>query len=305
MTQKASVAQLGYIGVNATDVNNWAKFMQEVTGMQVSGATDDGGVYLRMDDRQYRFLIHPSDTDDVAYIGWQVANESDLDAIAAQVEEAGFHVTLGSREDIDSKHVLGLIKFEDPSGIKTEVFYGAGKATQPYHASRASSGFKTGDLGIGHAVVHVPDVDRSLSFYRDVLGFRVSDNIPGRTAFMHCNSRHHSLALFSRGPNQKQVMNHFMIQYNQIDDVGIAYDIADQRGDRFATSIGRHPNDQNISFYVVNPSGFHTECAWGARDVDDRVWETEMYSRTEPNYWNHRRHAELESNLSSPVTTTR
>jgi biphenyl-2,3-diol 1,2-dioxygenase len=298
MTGKSGVSQLGYIGVNATDVPGWASFMQEVTGMQVSDKADDGSTYLRMDDRQYRFLIHPSEQNDVAYIGWQVADEAALDGIAAQVEEAGIKVTPGSKEDTEAKHVLGLIKFEDPSGIKTEVFCGAEVATKPYHPSRASSGFKTGDLGIGHAVLWVPDVDKSLRFYRDVLGFTVSDNIWGRVAFMHCNSRHHSLALFAAGQNTDRRMNHFMIQYNQLDDVGMAYDIAEKRGDEFATHIGRHPNDQNISFYVVNPSGFNTECAWGARDVDDMVWETEMYSRTTTNYWNHPRGQRAEANAS-------
>jgi 2,3-dihydroxyethylbenzene 1,2-dioxygenase len=263
--------------------------------MQVSDKDDDGRVYIRMDERHHRFILIPSDYDDAACFGWEVRNEQELDAIASQVEAAGITVTPGTREEVEARKVLNLIKFNDPSGFPLEVYYGAQLASQPFYPSRASSGFRTGDMGLGHGVIHYPGVNEGVKFYRDILGFRISD-VGGVGAFMHVNPRHHSLAMFERRPEMKTRMNHFMVQYNEIDDIGIAYDICRERGDKFNTAIGRHPNDQNISFYVHNPSGWHTECGWGQRSVDDSVWESETYSRTE-NYWNHRSHMELEANL--------
>ncbi|HEY3117351.1 MAG TPA: VOC family protein [Chloroflexota bacterium] len=50
---------------------------------------------------------------------------------------------------------------------------------------------------IGHIVLHVSDVERSVKFYRDVIGFEVSRYQPGgNTAFLTCGEIHHDLALF-------------------------------------------------------------------------------------------------------------
>ena len=48
---------------------------------------------------------------------------------------------------------------------------------RPFHSQRAIGGFTTGDLGMGHIVVNVDDYEKSLAFYRDGLGLRLSDYI--------------------------------------------------------------------------------------------------------------------------------
>ncbi len=147
MPTKATVAELGYLGINTRDVNGWVKFITEVTGMSVSPEADDDGTrIIRMDERQCRLLIQPSDQEDIGYLGWHVADEASLDAIASQVEADGIEVELGTKEEIESRHVTGLIKFKDPSGLSTEIAYGPALSSKPFYPSRPTSGFKTGDL---------------------------------------------------------------------------------------------------------------------------------------------------------------
>src|SRR4051794_19971978 len=54
---------------------------------------------------------------------------------------------------------------------------------------------------LNHAVLYVRDVERSLAFYRDVLGFRVKVEIPGRAVFLQAegSSNDHDLGLFAIG----------------------------------------------------------------------------------------------------------
>jgi catechol 2,3-dioxygenase len=47
---------------------------------------------------------------------------------------------------------------------------------------------------IGHVHLKVADLDRSLAFYRDVLGFQVTGQVPG-AAFIAAGGYHHHLAL--------------------------------------------------------------------------------------------------------------
>jgi catechol-2,3-dioxygenase len=51
---------------------------------------------------------------------------------------------------------------------------------------------------LGHVGLHVRDLDRSVAFYRDVLGIHVSDEVPHKAAFMSSQERmaeHHELLL--------------------------------------------------------------------------------------------------------------
>jgi extradiol dioxygenase len=83
--------------------------------------------------------------------------------------------------------------------------------------------FVTGDKGLGHAVLIVPDWDEATRFFVDVLGFRISDDIEtGITArFLHCNPRHHSLA-FSAVPGMSG-FHHLMLEVTDPEQVRQAY----------------------------------------------------------------------------------
>jgi 2,3-dihydroxybiphenyl 1,2-dioxygenase len=149
-------------------------------------------------------------------------------------------------------------------------------------------------MGLGHIVIRVDDSARSLHFYRDVLGMRISDFIElqkghrlGRQlslTFMHCNPRHHSVA-FGEIPVPKRLL-HFMLQTKTLDDVCTTMYLAQDRGISISASLGRHTNDHMVSFYMRSPSGFEIEYGFGARTVDDATWKVQQhYSGS---MWGHR-----------------
>jgi len=70
-----------------------------------------------------------------------------------------------------------------------------------------------------------------------------------------------------------------MLETNSLDDVGSGLDAATKSGATLATTLGRHTNDQMVSFYVVTPSGFEVEYGWGGRLIDDSVWQVQRHDR--------------------------
>ena len=290
------VSRLGYMGIGVSDIDAWEPFATEILGMQVSERDDDGTIRLKMDDHRYRIALHPQGGDDVAYVGWQVGDEPALESIAEQLSAAGVAIHRGTEAEAEERGVVGLIKLADPSGIATEVFYGPQidyEAEKAFVPRRPMSGFVTGDQGFGHFVVSVDDYDESLHFYQDLLGFRVSDYIrfkrdTGETShvvFLHCNPRQHSIA-FGHGPPREKRLMHFMLQTNSLDDVGVARDICLEKGLEIS-QIGRHPNDQMVSFYVTTPSGFFVEYGWGAIELQEDGWQAETYGMI--SVWGHQR----------------
>lgn len=295
-----AVTQLGYIGIGVSDTNAWQDYATNVLGMELAAREEDGTLRLRMDNHAYRMIVHPSGEDDLVFAGWEVKDEAALNEVAEAVRSAGIAVEPGTPEDLRSRKVIGMIKFHDPAGLATEVFYGPSlQKTRPFTSPRGVR-FETGEngnMGFGHMVVGVPDLDLALKFYRDVMGLRVSDFIdmsfgPAemRMAFFHANERHHSIAFAGLlrgempqfGPPKR--LNHFMIEVDELDDVGRTFYVVKDRGIP-AGELGRHTNDHMFSFYSPTPSGFMVEYGWGGRKVDDDVWEVQYYDSA--SIWGH------------------
>ena len=278
------IAQLGYIGLGIKDVSAWEDFGQNILGMELKEKLEDGTMYFRMDEYHHRFIMEPTGEDDIKYAGWMVPTLDALNEVQARVQAAGVTVEEGSPEECAYRKVQRFITFKDPDDLRVEVFYGLDvDVHEPFHSPRAISGFKTGDMGIGHIVPSVKDMEVTERFYRDVLGFRISDYIdlqagPNnrvKMTFMHVNARHHSFA-FAERPGPKR-LGHWMMQVNSIEDVGRTYDLVRQRGVPIRSALGTHLNDHMTSFYMINPSGFATEYGWGGREVDDDTWVVQQY----------------------------
>ena len=78
--------------------------------------------------------------------------------------------------------------------------------------------FKIGKMG--HAVLVVRDIDASVRFYTQVLGFKVSDVYPdsmvkGQMVFMRFNDDHHGLGLVGQGGeiSRQRRLNSFQCLY--------------------------------------------------------------------------------------------
>ena len=283
-TVQAPVQALGYIGVRADSLDDWSSYAGGLLGLQ---RVDKGGntIAFRMDDRKQRIVVDGSGGNGVSFFGWEAADAAALDAIAARLETAGAKVARGARTLADERHVKDLIVSADPFGNRLEIFHGAETAADAFKPGRNISGFRTGPLGLGHAVLTVESDDsiqQLLPFYRDVLGFRLTDyySYPFGAYFMHVNPRHHSLAFIRTGKN---AVHHIMMELYSFDDIGQGYDIANMEEGRVATTLGRHTSDFITSFYTWTPSAFMIEYGWGARDIDPATWQVvRAQGRSEP-----------------------
>src|SRR6188768_2361604 len=70
-------------------------------------------------------------------------------------------------------------------------------ATRSSTIMRTNSPSAPVDAGvlIGHVHLKVADIERSLAFYRDVLGFEVMQRIGDRAAFLSAGGYHHHIGL--------------------------------------------------------------------------------------------------------------
>jgi len=181
--------------------------------------------------------------------------------------------------------------FVDPFGFRHELIHGLATEPASFTPGRPGVQFVTGDKGLGHAVLIVPDWDEATRFFVDVLGFRISDDIEAgiTVRFLHCNPRHHSLA-FSAVPGMSG-FHHLMLEVTDPEQVRQAYYLVQQQHLPVAMSLGKHTNDEMFSFYVRTPSGFEIEYGSGGRVIDvDKPWSIGHYDAMST--WGHEPPAE-------------
>ena len=126
---------------------------------------------------------------------------------------------------------------------------------------------------LGHVVLQVSDLERSVTFYTQILGFKVSDVYPeelqpGGFAFLRCNTDHHCLALVGAGPGQSKhiELHHIAFEVGTLEEVIRARDRL--RAQNVPLSFeGRRRAGCQISVEFHDPDNHSVEIYWGLDQV--------------------------------------
>jgi 2,3-dihydroxybiphenyl 1,2-dioxygenase len=287
-----SLRGLGYLGLASREIAPWRDFATELLGLAhvpAAGRSSEGVLRFRMDVRSWRIAVHRAERSGLAYAGWEAADGEGLEAVAARLRACDVRVERPGADERAARGVAELLRWRDPWGHTHEVFAGAPHDFERDFVSPAGvSGFVT-ENGMGHLLLTVPECARAEAFYTRALGLRVTDRMDmggGRgVVFLRASSRHHSLALTDLVPEPG--LHHFMIEARRLEDVGRAWDRAQDLRVPVQMTLGQHANDPLLSFYVQTPGGFGVEFGWNGMLIDEATWSVREFSgRGE--IWGHR-----------------
>lgn len=288
-----SVASLGYLGFEVSDPDAWHSYLTGFLGL-MAGDRNGCSARYRMDERAFRIQLEKGPVDDISFIGLEVETPEGLRSLRERLEREGVSFSLASDNLRKERGVRDLLVLNDPAGLQVEIYVGATALTNvPFHSGAGVSRFMTGGQGAGHIVLASEKIDEIRDFYVRLLGFRLSDTIgmalsPDFTLtleFYHCNPRHHTLALVP-APAPKR-LHHFMVEMASLDDVGFAMDRIGKCGVKQTMTLGKHSNDQMVSFYAATPSGFEVEVGTAGVEIHDEVWRVTHHEIT--SMWGHKR----------------
>ena len=271
-----AIAALGYVRLEMQDPASWRNFGEQVLGFSAE-ATPDGGVRLRMDGAPFRYLIERGEADRFAAAGWECRDRLEYQRLVAALAAAGALAGQGSEADAAARSVTELAFAVDPSGNAFELYHSRTGAGVPFASPIAGMEFVTEPMGLGHIVIPAPEFEATDAFYRDVLGFAVSDELslppPAEGApeqhvhFLHAdNPRHHSLGLFNL-PTPNGIV-HIMAETTTLDSVGSCLDRVKAAQLPVVATLGRHWNDNMVSFYFLAPGGIPIEFGYDGRQHD-------------------------------------
>lgn len=121
---------------------------------------------------------------------------------------------------------------------------------------------------LNHAVLYVRDVDRSVTFYREALGFRVVTSIPGRAAFLQAedSTNDHDLGLFAVGAQAGDStagrgsvgLYHLAWEVDTLDELRRIAGVLTEHG----ALAGASDHGSTKALYAHDPDGIEFEVSW-------------------------------------------
>ena len=126
---------------------------------------------------------------------------------------------------------------------------------------------------IGHVHLKVADLDRALAFYRDVLGFQLTQRYGRGAAFIAAGDYHHHIGLNtwqsaggSPPPHGSTGLYHFAINYPERRDLAVALK---RLLDKDWSIDGASDHGTHEAIYLHDPDHNGIELAW---DRDHAEW---------------------------------
>lgn len=122
---------------------------------------------------------------------------------------------------------------------------------------------------LGHLVLAVRDIHKSVAFYTEVLGLQVSDWISDQMVFLRCGEDHHDLALSQIARDSPDIddlprhsrpgMEHFSYLVDDLAEMERAVKILQERGVPIVRGIGKHGPGENCFLVFQDPDGNNVE----------------------------------------------
>lgn len=300
---------LGYLVFAVRKPQQWDHFCRDILGLPAAPRNSDGSAGYRLDGACQRLIVQQGRADDLAALGFDCGDDTALDARLDQLLAAGVDAAPADAALCQARRVRRLHTLLDPAGNRIELYTGLQEAAQPFACSTFPGGFRTGALGLGHAVLVSRDLEEMERFYAERLGFGVTERLATRAGpievrgtFMHCNARHHSIALFDL-PLRKR-LHHFMLQAGELRDVGAAFERIKQHKVPLSLDLGQHPApDDTFSFYAATPSGFDFEIGAGTREINPAGWPVQHTAATSA--WGHKPQLRLQLKMAAGLLASK
>ncbi|MBT5187859.1 MAG: glyoxalase [Kordiimonadaceae bacterium] len=141
-------------------------------------------------------------------------------------------------------------------------------------------------LKLGHIVLKVQDIKKSVAFYTDVVGLEVSDWINDHMVFMRAGSDHHDMALLQLPPGATPApeghypsVEHFSYQLADLKEMEQALTMLQERGIEIDRGLGKHGPGENTFLVFKDPDGNNVEFYTDMRQIDEEhpyeasVWD--------------------------------
>jgi catechol 2,3-dioxygenase len=284
------VLRPGYIQIRVTDIDAAVTHYVDRVGLHEVSREADGRVYLRAWDEfdRHSVVLRPADMPGMDYVGFKVASDAELDALAHRIEASGINI-----EEVAAGEQPGLgrrISFTVPTGHRIELFAevtlseDGPMTSNPELWREEPHGMRV--TRFDHCNLHGPNIDATVKLFTEVLDFSLSEaaQTPDggiAAAFLSCSNKAHDIAFIRRDEPGK--FHHAAFWLDSWHEVGNAADIIARYDISLDIGPTRHGITRGQTVYFFDPSGNRNEVFSGGfiyyPDNPQRVWSVDKIGK--------------------------
>jgi catechol 2,3-dioxygenase-like lactoylglutathione lyase family enzyme len=264
------IRDVAYGRLRSPDLDKMEKFLTDF-GMTRSVRTEKA-LYMRGTSNAHH--LHVTELGDPGFVGFAFHAKSSADLETISKAPGASKV-----EDIDEPGGGRRVRLTDPNGFQIEVVHGMETvdAVKPQRhpvnwrdepVLRAGVVFRQKQAPsfvkrMGHAVINVPELKKTVAWYRDMFGLIQSDdvyagqkeNVIGSFNRADCGEEYVDHHVFFCAQSPKAGLNHFSYEVQDMDDVFIGHEYLKTQGYEHYWGIGRHLLGSQVFDYWEDPWG--------------------------------------------------
>jgi 2,3-dihydroxy-p-cumate/2,3-dihydroxybenzoate 3,4-dioxygenase len=243
---------LCYVALNVSDLSRSRAFYAGLEGL-AEQASPEGVALFRVGTDRALLTLNTAASPGLKAFGFEMESDAGLDRLAAALDRHGVRW---------SNSETGIRMVEPHLGIAVDFFRGV--AREPIVADRSNGAI----AGFGHVVISTPGYRQAVAFWREALGFRLSDEIDGRISLLRCfpNPTHHSLGIAC---GERSRFHHLNFRAREGADLdAVAGDLAGN-GTTIASGPGTHTPSGNRFVYFLDPDGLTLEISTVAERFEE------------------------------------
>ncbi len=239
MAVDSALGRLGGVVFAVPDPDATAAFLEQALGFEIRPVAGDLGVLCDGDygDRgQIAIELRPGAEAALIEIPFEVGANFDFERLAARVGDAGL-----SSETLED----GGVGLTDPTGIRLLCVPASSREVEmPSHDPLRPR-------RLGHVNLKAPDPPAAATFWQQVMGMMLSEQIGDALYFLRIAGEHHNLGL---RPGQRGELHHMGFEVAGWHVYEPILDRMSALGHRVEYGPGRHTPGNNIFTYLIEPS---------------------------------------------------
>jgi catechol 2,3-dioxygenase len=253
---------VGHVALRVSDLERSVGHVQSVLGLRVRTRSDSEAL-LTSNEKHHELQLIAAESAGLDHVGLEVESADELAEVRARAIDAGARVL----DDAADEPGLGAaVRISGPAGIVYEVYDGMDRDSLSIHTY-----LRSGIRKFGHLTFLCEHPEEVVRFWRDGLGFRVSDQAGGMT-WMRCDADHHGLAIGPRPAGN--VLHHYAWQVQDLAALGQYCDDIARLGLTLDWGPVRHGPGFNFAAYLRDPDEAIVEVYADLLQIhDERAYE--------------------------------
>ena len=250
------VIALRSVELGTPDLATSVDFYTRVWGLDVVAETEDKVFLAATGDDFHVLELKQSNRSELRKISFRVGTAEVLASLFAKTIAAGCTV-LRDIGPADGPAGGECFVVRELQGSVLEFVYGDRRKQGRVVPNRPQR--------LAHVNINSAEIEALSDFYRDVLGFRLTDRSK-LMAFLRCNDDHHAVVLAEAPVNG---LNHVAFLMPDLESVMRGSGRVVDHGYPIGWGVGRHGPGDNVFAYFVDPQGVVIEYTAEVLQVDD------------------------------------